>query len=48
DRRRHQLATNAPTELPSWAGSIRLTGIRAFDGLWDVHVDGGRVRIEPA
>ena len=48
DRRRHVLATNAPTELPSWAGAIRLTGIRAFDGLWDVHVDGGRVRIEPA
>jgi glycogen debranching enzyme len=46
DRRRHVLASNAPAELPSWAGSIRLNGIRAFDRIWDVHVDGGRLRID--
>src|SRR5689334_24792850 len=35
DRRRHQLLTRAPDELPSWAGrSLRLTGIRAFDRTW--------------
>ena len=47
DRRRHQLETAAPEELPSWAGrSLRLSGIRAFDRQWDVRVDRGRVTVE--
>jgi glycogen debranching enzyme len=47
DRRRHQLETNAPEELPSWAGrSLRLSGIRAFGRQWDVRVDRGRVTVE--
>jgi glycogen debranching enzyme len=47
DRRRHQLETRAPEELPSWAGrSLRLSGIRAFDRLWDVRVDQGRVTVD--
>jgi len=47
DRRRHQLETLAPEELPSWAGrSLRLSGIRAFERLWDVRVDNGRVIVE--
>jgi glycogen debranching enzyme len=47
DRRRHQLETRAPEELPSWAGrSMRLSGIRAFDRLWDVRVDRGHVVVE--
>jgi len=47
DRRRHQLETTAPEELPSWAGrSLRLSGIRAFDRQWDVRVDRGRVTVE--
>jgi glycogen debranching enzyme len=47
DRRRHQLETHAPEELPSWAGrSLRLTGIRAFDRQWDVRVERGRVTVE--
>jgi glycogen debranching enzyme len=49
DRRRHQLETLAPEELPSWAGrSMRLSGIRAFDRQWDVRVDQGRVTVEEA
>ncbi|HEV8208357.1 MAG TPA: trehalase family glycosidase, partial [Acidimicrobiia bacterium] len=48
DRRRHSLTTVAPPELPSWAGSIRLSGIRAFERLWDARVDDGRVRVEEA
>jgi glycogen debranching enzyme len=49
DRRRHQLETRAPEELPSWAGrSMRLSGIRAFDRQWDVRVDHGRVTVEEA
>jgi glycogen debranching enzyme len=47
DRRRHELETRAPEELPSWAGrSLRLSGIRAFERLWDVRVDQGRVSVE--
>jgi glycogen debranching enzyme len=47
DRRRHQLETRAPEELPSWAGrSLRLSSIRAFDRQWDVRVDRGRVSVE--
>jgi len=47
DRSRHRLVANAP-ELPDWAGSIRLTGIRAFDGAWDVRVENGQVKVERA
>ena len=47
DRRRHQLETFAPEELPSWAGrSLRLSGIRAFERQWDVRVDRGHVTVE--
>ena len=46
DRRRQILATLAPDELPSWAGSLRLTGVRAFGRAWDVRVEDGRVRVE--
>jgi glycogen debranching enzyme len=45
DRRRQTLETLAPVELPSWAGSLRLSGVRVFDRSWDVHVEDGRVRI---
>jgi glycogen debranching enzyme len=49
DRRRHQLVTRAPEELPSWAGrSMRLAGIRAFDRAWDVRVEHGRVSVDEA
>jgi glycogen debranching enzyme len=46
DRRRHSLETVAPLELPSWAGTIRLAGVRAFERLWDVRLEDGRVRVE--
>src|SRR5437764_5587980 len=40
DRGRHALETLAPAELPSRVGrSLRLTGVRAFDRLWDVRVE---------
>jgi glycogen debranching enzyme len=48
DRRRHALETVAPPELPSWAGTIRLSGIRAFGTLWDARLEGGTVRIDAA
>jgi glycogen debranching enzyme len=46
DRRRQTLETLAPLELPSWAGSLRLTGVRVFDRSWNVHLEDGRVRVE--
>jgi glycogen debranching enzyme len=46
DRQRHRLESFAPTELPHWAGTIRLTGVRALDSMWDVRLDDGTVRVE--
>jgi glycogen debranching enzyme len=48
DRRRHALNTVAPPELPSWAGTIRLSGIRAFGTLWDARLEDGAVRVDAA
>jgi glycogen debranching enzyme len=48
DRSRHALETVAPEELPSWAGTLRLSGIRAFDRLWDVRLSDGHVTVEEA
>lgn len=48
DRRRQALETVAPLELPSWAGSLRLSGVRAFDRQWEVRLEDGRVRVEEA
>ncbi len=45
DRRQFQLRSTMPGELPTWAGSIRLTGIRAFDKVWDVRVEDALVQV---
>jgi hypothetical protein len=46
DPARHALRTVAPGALPSWAGSLSLTGVRAFGRSWDVAVEDGLVRVE--
>ena len=46
-RKRQALETVAPVELPSWAGSLRLSGVTCFDRRWTVRVDDGHVRVEP-
>jgi glycogen debranching enzyme len=48
DHRRQVLETVGPPELPSWAGSLRLGGVRAFDQSWNVHLEDGAVRVEEA
>jgi glycogen debranching enzyme len=48
DRERHALVSRAPEALPSWAGNVRLSGVRAFEGAWDVRLEDGRVRVEEA
>ena len=48
DRGRQRLFSVAPRELPSWAGRMRLSGVRAFGRSWDVVLDDGGVRVEEA
>ncbi|MBD0349352.1 MAG: glycogen debranching protein, partial [Thermoleophilia bacterium] len=48
DRERHTLESVAPAEMPSWAGTLQLNGVRAFDRHWRVRLDGGRVTVEEA
>ena len=46
DRERQSLVSQAPAELPSWAGSLELTGVQAFDRRWTVTLERGRVSVE--
>jgi glycogen debranching enzyme len=48
NRELQALETHAPEGLPSWAGSLRLSGVRAFDRAWDVRLEGGRVAVQEA
>jgi glycogen debranching enzyme len=48
DRQRQVLETVAPLDLPAWAGSIWLSGVRAFEKTWDVRLDDGDVTIGEA
>jgi glycogen debranching enzyme len=48
DQRHQALTTVAPEQLPSWAGALRLVGVRAFDRTWNVALDDGRVRVVEA
>ena len=48
DRRRQALGTVAPAEMPTWAGKLRLSGVRAFAGTWDVHLEDSSVTVEEA
>jgi glycogen debranching enzyme len=48
ERRRQVLETEGELDVPSWAGSLRLAGVRVFDRLWDVTLEEGRVEVTPA
>jgi glycogen debranching enzyme len=48
NRSRHTLETVAPVGIPSWAGTIRLAGVRAFGRPWDVRLEDGEVKVEQA
>ena len=45
NRRRHVLESHAPLEIPSWAGAIKLSGVRAYGKSWEVRLDEGRVSV---
>ena len=47
DRRQNTLESLAPPELPAWAGSLRLSSVRAFDRLWEVRLEDGRAIVSP-
>ena len=46
DPKLHALTSIAPPELPAWLGTIRLSGVRAFESQWDVRLEEGSVRVE--
>jgi len=46
DRRRRRIETVAPAGPSSWAGTIRLSGVRAFERVWNVRMDNGRVKVK--
>src|ERR671911_243222 len=48
DRRQSTLETIAPSELPAWAGSLRLSGVRAFDQPWEIRLEEGSIRVTAA
>jgi glycogen debranching enzyme len=48
DRQRQALESVAPPDLPSWTGTVRLTGVRAFDRVWDIRLEDGQVAVEEA
>ena len=48
DVSRHTLGSVAPPDLPSWAGTIRLSGVRAFGREWEVRTEGGRTEVSEA
>ena len=41
-----RLVTTAPPVAPGWLGSIRLSGIQAFDRQWEARLEGGEVSVE--
>jgi glycogen debranching enzyme len=45
DRRQSTLESNAPQGLPAWAGSLRLSGVRAFERAWEIRLEEGTVRV---
>ena len=48
DRERNTLRSAVSDEVPAWAGTLSLTGVRAFDRQWRVRLDGGQVTVEEA
>jgi glycogen debranching enzyme len=46
DRERKAIESTAPQQLPSWTGSLKLAGVRAFGKTWNVELEEGAVRIE--
>jgi glycogen debranching enzyme len=48
DRRRNVLTSIAPDDIPAWTGTVRLSGVRAFDRSWNVRLEDGIVQVSEA
>jgi glycogen debranching enzyme len=46
DRERHRLVSSIAGGIPSWAGRLKLAGVRAFGKSWEIRLEDGAVRIE--
>jgi hypothetical protein len=46
DRARHRIVTAAPEGIPNWAGTLKLSGLRAFGLTWEVKLEDGAVNVE--
>jgi len=47
DRLQHRLVTRVH-DVPSWAGTLRMSGVRAFGRVWEVRLEDGHVSVEEA
>jgi glycogen debranching enzyme len=45
DGHQSTLESYAPPDLPVWAGSLRLSGVRAFDRPWEIRIEDSMVRV---
>jgi glycogen debranching enzyme len=45
DHAREVLTSDAPPDLPSWLGTLKLSGVRAFERSWDVRLENGQVEV---
>ena len=48
DPAKQAVTSDAPAELPSWLGSLKLSGVRAFDRSWDVRLENGHIDVDEA
>ncbi len=42
------VVSDAPGDLPSWLGSLKLSGVRAFDRSWEVRLENGHIEVDAA
>jgi len=46
DPAKQAVVSEAPAELPPWLGSLKLSGVRAFDRSWDVRLENGHIDVD--
>jgi hypothetical protein len=45
DRARQRLVTRV-ADVPTWAGTLRMSGVRAFGRTWEVRLEDGRASVD--
>jgi glycogen debranching enzyme len=46
ERARHRVITKAPEGIPNWAGTLKLSGLRAFGLTWEARLEDGAVTVD--